>query len=54
MHSNPDQSSYAEDQVASNTTTPGLQVSGAFPEPHPKLMLQQDVLYVKDIAIGAL
>ena len=46
--------SYVEDQVASNATTPGLQVPGAFPEPHSKLMLQQDVLYVKDVAIGAL
>ena len=40
---------------ASNPTTPGLQVPGAFPGPYPKSdAVQQDIQYVKDTAIGAL
>lgn len=39
---------------ASNPTTPGLHVPGAFPGPYPKSDVQQDVQYVKDTAISAL
>ena len=43
-------------QIASNVTTPGLHVPGAFPGPFPKSgVVQQDIQhYVKDTAISAL
>ena len=42
-------------QIASNPTTPGLHVPGAFPDPYPKSGVdQQDLQYVKDTAINAL
>ena len=43
-------------QIASNVTTPGLHVPGAFPGPLPKSgVVQQDIHYfVKDTAISAL
>lgn len=48
-------STNVEDQIASNPTTPGLHVPGAFPGPYPKSSaVQQDVQYVKDKAISAL
>lgn len=47
--------SSVEDQTASNPTTPGLHVPGAFPGPYPKSgFVQQDIQYVKDTAISAL
>ena len=40
---------------ASNPTTPGLHVPGAFPGPYPKSdVVQQDIQYVKDTAVSAL
>ena len=40
---------------ASNPTTPGLHVPGAFPGPYPKSdTVQQDLQHVKDTAISAL
>ena len=47
--------SSVEDQIASNPTTPGLHVPGAFPGPYPESgVVQQDIQYVKDTAISAL
>jgi hypothetical protein len=40
---------------ASNPTTPGPHVPGAFPDPFPKSdVVQQDIQYVKDTAKSAL
>ena len=39
---------------ASNPTTPGLHVPGAFPDLFPKSDVQQDIQYVKGTAINAL
>lgn len=45
----------SQDQIASNASTPGLQVPGAFPDPYPKaVVVQQDIQYVKDAAFNAL
>jgi hypothetical protein len=46
--------SSVEDQIASNPTTPGLHVPGAFPGPYPKSGVVQDIQYVKDTTINAL
>lgn len=51
----PQATSSVEDQIASNPTTPGLHVPGAFPGPYPKSnVVQQDMQYVKETAINAL
>jgi hypothetical protein len=44
-----------EDQMASNATTPGLHVPGAFPDAPPNAaVVQQDLQYLKDAALNAL
>jgi hypothetical protein len=50
----PQANSSVEDQIASNPTTPGLHVPGAFPGPYPKpSVIQPDMQYAKETAINA-